>query len=57
MKINPFRKPYDKRIIQALQSIASENYGSPFGELVRVKILARDILKQLKEENNNVQKS
>ena len=45
MRLNPFSNTTDKRIIRAL---ATENYGNPFGELARVKIKARELLKQLK---------
>lgn len=48
MQINPFKKTADKQIIEALKSIATENYGNPFSELARVKAKARELLKQLK---------
>lgn len=48
MRLNPFSNTTDKRIIRALEDLATENYGNPFGELARVKIKARELLKQLK---------
>ena len=47
MRLNPFNNTVDKRIIRALEDLATENYGNPFGELARVKIKARELLKQL----------
>lgn len=48
MRLNPFNNTVDKRIIRALEDLATENYSNPFGELARVKIKARELLKQLK---------
>ena len=48
MRLNLFNNTIDKRIIRALEDLATENYGNPFGELARVKIKARELLKQLK---------
>ena len=61
MRLNPFSNTTDKRIIRALEDLATENYGNPFGELARVKIKAKELLNQLKakeaKKNARVQQS
>lgn len=61
MRLNPFNNTVDKRIIRALEDLATENYSNPFGELARVKIKAKELLKQLKvkevKENAHIQQS
>ena len=48
MRLNPFNITAEKRIIRALEELATENYGNPFSELARVKVKAKELLKQLK---------
>ncbi len=48
MRLNPFNITAEKRIIRALEDLATENYGNPFSELARVKVKAKELLKQLK---------
>nr|DAE29472.1 MAG TPA: hypothetical protein [virus sp. ctd0M1] len=61
MRLNPFNNTVDKRIIRALEDLATENYSNPFGELARVKIKAKELLKQLKvkevKKNAHIQQS
>lgn len=61
MRLNPFNNTVDKRIIRALEDLATENYGNPFSELARVKIKAKELLKQLKvkevKKNAHIQQS
>ena len=61
MRLNPFNNTVDKRIIRALEDLATENYGNPFSALARVKIKAKELLKQLKvkevKKNAHIQQS
>lgn len=57
MQLNPFKWQPNKKLVKALRSIATENYGNPFGELARIKILAKDTLRNLPQEGANVKKT
>lgn len=52
MSFKLFQKRTDRRIIRALQDIARENFVNPFDELARVKLLAKELLKTLREGEN-----
>lgn len=52
MSFKLFQKRTDRRVIRALQDIARENFANPFDELARVKLLAKQLLKTLREEEN-----
>lgn len=49
-ELNPFKRKIavDPKVIERIADLATESYGNPFGELARVKIAARELLKDLK---------
>ncbi|MBQ8482413.1 MAG: hypothetical protein IJ218_01825 [Alphaproteobacteria bacterium] len=50
LELNPFKRKIavDPKVIERVADLATESYSNPFSELARVKIAARELLKDLK---------